>query len=179
MSDRTTDSPPADATAAGSDPHTTTVTGVVNGRELTLRVANADLLLDVIRDAGLTGAKPSCELEVCGACTVQLDGLPVSACTTLAVELDGRTLETVEHLDARGELHPIQQAFLTHFALQCGFCTPGMVMTAKALLEVNPDPTRDEVVHWLEGSICRCTGYDTIVAAVLDAAQRMRDARDA
>jgi aerobic-type carbon monoxide dehydrogenase small subunit (CoxS/CutS family) len=159
-----------------SDATTTTVTGQVNGRELTLRVHNGDLLLDVIRDAGLTGAKPSCEMEVCGACTVQLDGLPVSACTTLAVELDGRSLETIERLDAGGTLHPIQQAFVDHFALQCGFCTPGMVMTAKALLEHDPNPTRADVVHWLEGNICRCTGYETIVDAVLDAAERMRDA---
>jgi aerobic carbon-monoxide dehydrogenase small subunit len=151
----------------------TTITGRINGRETTLRVDNADLLLDVLRDLGLTGAKPSCEMEVCGACTVQLDGLPVSACTTLAVELDGRSVETVERLDADGRLHPIQQAFLDRFALQCGFCTPGMVMTAKALLEANPQPTREEVVHWLEGSICRCTGYEPIVDAVLDAAGAM------
>ncbi|MBE2319480.1 (2Fe-2S)-binding protein [Solirubrobacter sp. CPCC 204708] len=151
----------------------TTITTRINGREQTLRVDNAELLLDLLRDRGLTGAKPSCEMEVCGACTVQLDGLPVSACTTLAVELDGRSVETVEHLDAGGELHPVQQAFLERSALQCGFCTPGMVMTAKALLESNPQPTRDEVTHWLEGSICRCTGYEPIVDAVLTAAQKM------
>jgi aerobic carbon-monoxide dehydrogenase small subunit len=151
----------------------TTIRGRINGRERTLRVDNAELLLDVLRDLGLTGAKPSCEMEVCGACTVQLDGLPVSACTTLAVELDGRTVETVEHLDAGGELHPVQRAFLDRSALQCGFCTPGMVMTVKALLEHNPDPSRDEVIHWLEGSICRCTGYEPIVEAALDAAEAM------
>jgi carbon-monoxide dehydrogenase small subunit len=151
----------------------TTITGHINGREHTLRVENATLLLDLLRDMGLTGAKPSCEMEVCGACTVQLDGLPVSACTTLAVELDGRAVVTVEHLDAGGALHPVQQAFLDRSALQCGFCTPGMVMTAKALLETNPRPTRDEVLHWLEGSICRCTGYEPIVDAVLDAAEAM------
>jgi carbon-monoxide dehydrogenase small subunit len=155
---------------------TTTVTGRINGREQTLRVDNADLLLDVLRDLGLRGAKPSCEMEVCGACTVQLDGLPVSACTTLAAEIDGREVETIEHLDADGRLHPIQEAFLRHSALQCGFCTPGMVMTAKALLEHDPDPSREDVVHWLEGSICRCTGYATIIDAVLDAAEVMRRA---
>ncbi|HET8528438.1 MAG TPA: (2Fe-2S)-binding protein [Gaiellaceae bacterium] len=155
---------------------TTRVTGVINGRERTLEVDNAALLLDVLRDLGLTGAKPSCEMEVCGACTVQLDGLPVSACTTLAVELDGRTVETVEGL-ARSDdaLHPVQQAFLARSAFQCGFCTPGMIMSAKALLEANPSPSRDEVVHWLEGSICRCTGYESIVEAVLEAAEAMRD----
>jgi aerobic carbon-monoxide dehydrogenase small subunit len=152
----------------------TAVTGRINGRELTLEVEPATLLLDLLRDLGLTGAKPSCELEVCGACTVQLDGLPVSACTTLAVELDGRSVETVEGLGAREEdLHPVQRALLDRSALQCGFCTPGMVMSAKALLEHNPRPTREEVVHWLEGSICRCTGYEPIVDAVLDAAEAM------
>jgi aerobic carbon-monoxide dehydrogenase small subunit len=155
----------------------TAISGRINGREHTLRVENATLLLDLLRDLGLTGAKPSCEMEVCGACTVQLDGLPVSACTTLAVELDGRSLETVEQLGAtEDELHPVQIAFLEHSALQCGFCTPGMVMTAKALLEHDPQPSRETVVHWLEGSICRCTGYEPIVDAVLDAAEAM--ARD-
>jgi len=153
----------------------TTITGRINGREHTLRVDNAELLLDLLRDMGLTGAKPSCEMEVCGACTVQLDGLPVSACTTLAVELDGRSVETVERLGTTLEdLHPVQRAFLARSALQCGFCTPGMVMTAKALLEHEPNPTREQVVHWLEGSICRCTGYEPIVDAILDAAEAMR-----
>jgi aerobic-type carbon monoxide dehydrogenase small subunit (CoxS/CutS family) len=160
-----------------SDTTTTAVTGRINGREQTLQIDNADLLLDVLRDLGLRGAKPSCEMEVCGACTVQLDGLPVSACTTLAAEIDGREVETIEHLDADGTLHPVQDAFLRHSALQCGFCTPGMVMTAKALLEHDPDPSREDVVHWLEGSICRCTGYATIIDAVLDAAEVMRRAR--
>jgi aerobic-type carbon monoxide dehydrogenase small subunit (CoxS/CutS family) len=153
---------------------TTRITGRINGREHTLEVDNATLLLDLLRELGLTGAKPSCEMEVCGACTVQLDGRPVSACTTLAIELDGRSVETVEGLGVSEEtLHPVQRAFLDHSALQCGFCTPGMVMTAKALLEQNPTPSRDEVVHWLEGSICRCTGYEPIVDAVLGAAEAM------
>jgi aerobic-type carbon monoxide dehydrogenase small subunit (CoxS/CutS family) len=153
---------------------TTRVTGRINGREHTLEVENSMLLLDLLRELRLTGAKPSCEMEVCGACTVQLDGLPVSACTTLALELDGRSVETVEGLGVAGaDLHPVQQAFLKHSAFQCGFCTPGMVMTAKALLEQNPAPSRDEVVHWLEGSICRCTGYEPIVDAILDAAEAM------
>jgi aerobic carbon-monoxide dehydrogenase small subunit len=160
-----------------SDETATTITGRINGREQTLRVDNATLLLDLLRDRGLTGAKPSCEMEVCGTCTVQLDGQPVSACTTLAVELDGRSVETVEQLGATEEdLHPVQRAFLDRSALQCGFCTPGMVMTAKALLEQQPDPTREEVAHWLEGSICRCTGYESIVDAVLDAAEAMANA---
>src|SRR4051812_36781318 len=153
------------------------VTTVINGSERRLEIEPSTLLLDLLRDRGLTGAKPSCEMEVCGACTVQLDGLPVSACTTLAVEIDGRSVETIEFLGTREEdLHPVQRAFLDRSALQCGFCTPGMVMTAKALLEHNPRPSREEVVHWLEGSICRCTGYAEIVDAVLDAAEAM--ARD-
>ena len=157
----------------------TTVTGTINGHRLTLTVANADLLLDVLRDMGLTGAKPSCELEVCGACTVQLDGLPVSACTTLAVEIDGRNVETIEHLDADGGLHPIQQAFVRHSALQCGFCTPGLLVAAKALLNANPDPTEEETRYWLAGNLCRCTGYDKVIRAVLDAAAVLRQERRA
>jgi aerobic carbon-monoxide dehydrogenase small subunit len=153
---------------------TTRVKGRINGREHTFEVDNSMLLLDLLRELGLTGAKPSCEMEVCGACTVQLDGLPVSSCTTLALELDGRSLESIEGLGVSEEsLHPVQRAFLERSAFQCGFCTPGMVMTAKALLEVNPAPSREEVVHWLEGSICRCTGYEPIVDAVLDAAEAM------
>jgi len=153
---------------------TTRIGGVINGREHTFEVDNSLLLLDLLRDLGLTGAKPSCEMEVCGACTVQLDGLPVSSCSTLAIEFDGRTLETIEGLGVSEEsLHPVQQAFLKHSAFQCGFCTPGMVMTAKALLEANAAPSREDVVHWLEGSICRCTGYEPIVDAVLDAAEAM------
>ena len=150
------------------------VTGTINGQAATLEIEPSTLLLDLLRDLGYTGAKPSCEMEVCGACTVQLDGLPVSACTTLAIELDGRTVETVEGLaNAETDLHPVQQAFLKESAFQCGFCTPGMIMSAKALLEENASPSRDEVVHWLEGSICRCTGYEPIVDAVLDAAKAM------
>jgi aerobic carbon-monoxide dehydrogenase small subunit len=153
---------------------TTRISGVINGREHTLEIDNAMLLLDLLRDLGLTGAKPSCEMEVCGACTVQLDGLPISACTTLAIELDGRAVETVEGLGvSESSLHPVQQSFIERSAFQCGFCTPGMVMTAKALLEENPAPSRDDVVHWFEGSICRCTGYEPIVDAVLDAAEAM------
>jgi carbon-monoxide dehydrogenase small subunit len=148
------------------------VNGTINGREHTLDIEPSLLLLDLLRDLGLTGAKPSCEMEVCGACTVQLDGRPVSACTTLAIELDGRSVETVEGLASSDDaLHPVQRAFLKQSAFQCGFCTPGMIMSAKALLEANPSPSRDEVVHWLEGSICRCTGYEPIVEAVLEAAQ--------
>ena len=151
------------------------VAGVIYGSERVLEIEPSTLLLDLLRDLGLTGAKPSCEMEVCGACTVQLDGRPVSACTTLAVELDGRIVQTIEGVAQSDDaLHPVQQAFLKESAFQCGFCTPGMIMSAKALLEANPAPSRDEVVHWLEGSICRCTGYEPIVDAVLEAAEVMR-----
>jgi carbon-monoxide dehydrogenase small subunit len=145
----------------------------LNGKRRELETKDATLLLDLLRDLGLTGAKPSCEMEVCGACTVLLDGLPVSACTTLAAEADGRRLETIEGLSTDGQLHPVQEAFLEHFAFQCGFCTPGMILTAKALLDQDPSPTRAEVLHWMDGNICRCTGYESIVAAVLSAAERM------
>jgi aerobic-type carbon monoxide dehydrogenase small subunit (CoxS/CutS family) len=145
----------------------TTVTGRINGRERTLRVENAELLLDLLRDLGLKGAKPSCEMEVCGTCTVQLDGLPVSACTTLAVELDGRSVETVEHLGATAQqLHPVQTAFLERSALQCGFCTPGMVMACKALLDKKKDPSLVDIKKGLSGNICRCGTYTRIFTAV-------------
>lgn len=150
---------------------TTRITGRINGREHTLDVQNGTLLLELLRDLGLTGAKPSCEMQVCGTCTVQLDGLPVSACMTLAVELDGRDVETIEGVAEGGhDLHPLQQAFIDHFAFQCGYCTPGMIMAAKALLEHHPAPTRAEIEHWLEGNICRCTGYEAILDAVAAAA---------
>jgi aerobic-type carbon monoxide dehydrogenase small subunit (CoxS/CutS family) len=150
------------------------ITGTINGQERALDVEPSTLLLDLLRDLGYTGAKPSCEMEVCGSCTVQLDGLPVSACTTLAAELDGRSVETIEGLGRfEDDLHPVQQAFLKHSAFQCGFCTPGMIMSAKALLETTPAPSRDDVVHWLEGSICRCTGYEPIIDAVCEAAEAM------
>ena len=149
---------------------TTAVHTRINGRERVLDVETSALLLDVLRAQGLTGAKPSCEMQACGTCTVQLDGRPISACTTLAAELDGRELETIEGLAHGDVLHPLQQAFLDKFAYQCGFCTPGMIMSAKALLEVNPSPTREEVQHWLEGNICRCTGYESIIDAVLSVA---------
>ena len=149
-----------------------TINCQLNRVNRTLEVEASTFLLDLVRDLGLTGAKPSCELEVCGACTLLLDGLPVSACTTLAVEADGKSIETIEGLVRDGELHPLQEAFLEHFAFQCGFCTPGMIMSAKALLEDNPSPTRGEVVHWMEGNICRCTGYESIIDAVMAAAEQ-------
>jgi carbon-monoxide dehydrogenase small subunit len=147
-----------------------TIRLVVNGRSQELAVAPHALLLDVLRDQlDLKGAKRSCDTQVCGACTVLVDGLAVSACTYLAVEADGRTVLTVEGLADGDRLHPIQQAFVDYGAVQCGFCTSGMLLTAKALLDEEPAPSRDAVLHHLRGSLCRCTGYRKIVDAILAA----------
>ncbi|HXR40810.1 MAG TPA: (2Fe-2S)-binding protein [Acidothermaceae bacterium] len=151
------------------------VTAEVNGVEVTRSVSPRHTLAQFLRDdLGLTGTKVSCELQVCGACSVLVDGAPVSACTYLAADIDGRTVETVEGLAAGGELHPLQRSFVDNFALQCGFCTPGFLMMAKSLLDRNPDPTEEEVREYLDGNICRCTGYRPIVEAVLEAAREMR-----
>jgi len=148
----------------------------LNGTEREVQIEDHVLMLEMLRGLGFVGAKLSCDAEVCGACTVLLDGRPVSACTTLALEADGRRLETIEGLaqeragSALPKLHPLQQAFIDNFAFQCGYCTPGMIIAAKSLLDEKPRPTPAEVRHWMEGNICRCTGYQTIVDAVLDAA---------
>src|SRR5216683_4381188 len=143
----------------------------VNDRAHVLEVAPHALLLDVLRDVlDLKGAKRSCDTQVCGACTVLVDGLAVSACTYLAVEADGRSVLTVEGLADGESLDPLQRAFLDAGAVHCGFCTSGMLLTARALLRENPAPTREDVLHYLRGSLCRCTGYRKIVDAVLAAA---------
>ena len=147
----------------------------VNGRAQDLEVASHALLLDVLRDVlDLKGAKRSCDTQVCGACTVLVDGLAVSACTYLAVETDERSVLTVEGLADAESLDPLQRAFLDAGAVQCGFCTSGMLLTARALLRENPAPTREDVLHYLRGSLCRCTGYRKIVEAVLAAAETAR-----
>src|SRR5499426_2833490 len=140
-------------------PSSSEVACTVNGRSVALDVAPHALLLDVLRDRlDLKGAKRSCDLQVCGACTVLVDGAPVSACTYLAVEVDGREVSTVEGLAAGEQLDPLQEAFIAHGAVQCGFCTSGMLMAAKALLAEDPMPTPDRVAEYLRGNICRCTG---------------------
>jgi carbon-monoxide dehydrogenase small subunit len=145
---------------------------VVNGAVAELRVPAHAVLLDVLRDAlDLKGAKRSCDAEVCGACTVLVDGLAVSACTYLAVEAHGRSVLTVEGLAEGERLHPLQQAFIDAGAVQCGFCTAGMLLTAKALLDENPLPTRQDVLDYLRGSLCRCTGYQKIIDAILAGAR--------
>ena len=132
-------------------------------------------LLDVLRDElYLTGSKEGCASGDCGACSVMLDGRLVCACLVLGPEVDGRSVETIEGMAEGDHLHPLQQKFLEHAALQCGICTPGFLVAAKALLEKNPDPTETEVRYWLAGNLCRCTGYDKIIRAVLDTASEMR-----
>jgi carbon-monoxide dehydrogenase small subunit len=148
----------------------------VNGERHALTVPPWETLIECLRDRlGLLGVKKSCDVQVCGACTVLLDGRPVSSCTLLAFEARGRSLQTIEGLARGDDLHPVQAAFVEHGALQCGFCTPGMIMATVALLAENPAPTADDVKHYLRGNICRCTGYKRILEAILDAAARLRD----
>ena len=149
----------------------------VNRGERRVVIEDQTLLIELVRGLGLVGTKLSCDSQVCGACTVLLDGRPVSSCTTLAIEADGRPVETIEGLADGTKLHPLQEAFIERFAFQCGYCTPGMIVSAKALLDAHPEPDVAKVRHWMEGNICRCTGYQTIVEAVLDAADQMRSAR--
>jgi carbon-monoxide dehydrogenase small subunit len=150
----------------------------LNGRPVRAVVPVYRTLLDFLRDdLGLTGTKRACDVQVCGACTVLVDGLPVSACTYLALEVHGKTVETCEGLAHDGRLHPIQQAFVEAGALQCGFCTPGMVMITKALLHDHPRPSADDIKAYLHGNLCRCTGYKKIIEAVQLAARMGGDGR--
>src|SRR5260370_982881 len=147
----------------------------VNGAAHQSEVESRLLLVHYLRDAlGLTGTHIGCETSLCGACTVLLDGQAVKSCTLLAVQADGGSVATIEGLAHNGELHPVQQGFWEHHGLQCGYCTPGMIVAAAQLLERNPDPTEDEIRHGLEGNLCRCTGYQHIVQAVQYAAKKMK-----
>ena len=151
------------------------VTTTVNGDATEFLCTPEQTLLDVLRDVlFLTGSKEGCASGDCGACSVMLDGRLVCSCLVLGVEAQGRSIETIEGMAQGDELHPLQQKFLEHAALQCGICTPGFLVAAKALLERNPDPSETEVRYWLAGNLCRCTGYDKIVRAVLEAADVMR-----
>ena len=152
----------------------TTVNG--DAREF---LADASMtLLDALRDElNLTGSKEGCGSGDCGACSVIVDGRLVCSCLMLAAEAQGARISTIEGLATGGKLHPLQQKFLEHAALQCGFCTPGLLMAAKALLDVNPDPTESEARYWLAGNLCRCTGYDKVIRAVMDAAAELRQVR--
>jgi len=151
----------------------------VNGDEFELYVEPQRTLLEVLReDLGLTGTKYSCGAGECGACTVLLDGESVVSCMTLAVEADGKSVETIEGMAKGGELHPIQEAFLEHGAIQCGFCTPGMVMQAKALLDENLNLTEEEIKQYMRGNLCRCGTYPRMVKAIIAAAEKMKKSRE-
>ncbi len=151
------------------------VTATVNGEPREFLCDPGQVLSDVLRNTlDLTGTKEGCTTGDCGACSVVLDGTLVCSCLVLAAEAEGRSIETVEGVAKDGRLHPVQEKLLEHAALQCGVCTPGIVVTAKALLEANPDPTEEQVRYALAGNLCRCTGYDKIVRAVLDAGAAIR-----
>ncbi len=150
------------------------ITLTVNGEQHDVVVEPQMTLLDVLRDdLKLTGAKKGCDIGNCGSCTVLTDGKPVLSCLLLAIEAQGKNIVTIEGLARDGQLHPLQQAFIDYAALQCGFCTPGMILSAKALLDRNPNPTELEVKEAISGNLCRCTGYTKIIEAVLAAADRM------
>ena len=150
------------------------VSFTLNGKNVSAQTSGATLLVDLLRNHfGLTGAHVGCDTSQCGACVVHVDGVSVKSCTMLAGQADGRTVETIEGLAGNGELHPVQQAFHEHHALQCGFCTPGMILSVVDLLRRNPRPSELEVRDWLEGNLCRCTGYHNIVKAVRAAAVAM------
>ena len=147
----------------------------LNGEEHEVMVEPGETLLELIRERfGLKGTKLSCDMEVCGACTVLLDGKPVSSCTTLAFEAGDKDVLTIEGLSTADKLHPLQEAFLENAGVQCGFCTPGMILTAKSLLEENPDPTEEEIREYMNGNLCRCTGYKMIVESIVAAAEKLR-----
>ena len=147
----------------------------INGEKREFLCEPHQTLLDVLRDElRLTGTKEGCATGDCGACSVELDGRLVCSCLVLAPEVSGRRIATIEGMADADQLHPLQQKFLEHAALQCGICTPGFLVAAKSLLERNPDPSEEEARYWLAGNLCRCTGYDKIIRAVLDAAAEMR-----
>jgi carbon-monoxide dehydrogenase small subunit len=154
-----------------SMPNKIHVIATINGEETEFLCEPRQSLLEVLRETiGLTGAKEGCNNGNCGACNVILDGALVNSCLVLAVEIQGRSVTTIEGIATPEGLHPLQQKFIEHAALQCGYCTPGFIVASKALLDRNPDPSEHEVREWLAGNLCRCTGYDRIVKAVLDAA---------
>ena len=154
------------------------ISTTVNGDAQEFLCEPGTTLLEALRGPlGLTGSKEGCGSGDCGACTVTLDGAMVCSCLVLAAETQGRRIETIEGMAQEGELHPLQQQFLAHGALQCGFCTPGVLVAAKALLEANPAPSESEARYWLAGNLCRCTGYDKIIRAVLAAAADLRQER--
>ena len=155
------------------------VTFRLNGTETSFHVTPEEMLIDVLRDrAGLTGTKLSCDMGACGACTVLVDSKPAASCSTFAWQAADCEVRTVEGLAADGELDPVQAAFVEQSSFQCGYCTPGMIMLARALLDQNPAPGRDEIRQWMGANICRCTGYEMIIDAVQNAAARTRESAD-
>ncbi len=159
-------------------PRKTYVQTTINGENVEFLCEPRQSLLECLRDViGLTGSKEGCNDGNCGACTVNMDGRIVTSCLVLGVEAEGKNIETIEGVADGNNLHPIQQAFLENAALQCGICTPGFIVAAKALLEREPDPSEDRIRFWLANNLCRCTGYDKIVRAVLDSAKKMQEAK--
>jgi carbon-monoxide dehydrogenase small subunit len=147
----------------------------LNDQEYKAEVEPQELLIDFIRNRlGFTGTKRSCDIEICGACTVLLNGKAVSACALFAFEADGKEVMTIEGLAKGGQLHPLQESFIECGGFQCGFCTPGMILLAKALLDENPDPTWEEIQEYMDANICRCTGYQMIIESILSAAEKLR-----
>ncbi|WP_170468750.1 (2Fe-2S)-binding protein [Ruegeria arenilitoris] len=153
------------------------VSTTVNGDAVEYLCDSRETLLDCLRDKlNLTGAKEGCGTGDCGACSVSVDGRLVCSCLMLGVEADGKSIETVEGIADGDVLHPLQKKFIEHAALQCGICTPGILVAAKSLLEKNPNPTEEETRYWLAGNLCRCTGYDKIIRAVMETAEELREA---
>jgi carbon-monoxide dehydrogenase small subunit len=153
----------------------------INGQDREIEVRPNELLVDVLRERlGLTGTKIGCEAGECGACTVLINGKPTLSCLTLAIECEGKEILTIEGIGdaAKGELHPVQKAFVKHYGVQCGFCTPAMILTAKAFLDKNPNPKEEEIREAINGVICRCTGYMQIVESIQAAAEEMRGANE-
>ena len=154
------------------------VTLHINGKTCSLHMEANEILLNVIRDRlNLTGTKYGCGIGECGSCTVLADGLPILSCQTLAISMEGKQITTIEGIGRPGALHPLQEAFIDEGAIQCGFCTPGMILAAKALLDRNPDPSNEEIKDALRGNFCRCTGYVNIIKAVRAAAEQMTTAQ--
>ncbi len=151
------------------------VTTTINGDEVEFLADPRETLLDCLRDhVGLTGSKEGCGTGDCGACSVTVDGTLVCSCLVLGVEAEGKDIRTIEGMADGATLHPLQRKFIEHAALQCGFCTPGLLVASKALLDKNPNPSEEEVRYWIAGNLCRCTGYDKIIRAIMDAAAEMR-----
>jgi carbon-monoxide dehydrogenase small subunit len=156
------------------------ITVTINGEKQTREVEARTLLVHLIREnIGLTGTHIGCDTTSCGACTVLLDGQAVKSCTVFAVQADGGEIGTIEGVATNGKLHPLQEGFWEKHGLQCGFCTPGMIITARALLKKNANPTEDEIRHGISGNLCRCTGYNKIVEAIQYAAEKLRDEKGA